>query len=368
MFRALATCAVLTLAAVPGAVCADTLHVPAEWPTIQSAVDAASVGDTVQIAPGVYAECVQLGCGVTLLGDAQSPGLVAIDGEHTHRCVRCEEAGPPATIVGLTLQNGKGDIGGGVWIDESSAVVTDCIFKDNLSVGHGGGLLARYSSAEIARCVFDGNETLESGICGGGGASIHGAPATIEDCEFRGNSARKGGGLAIKVYADVSVTGCTFESNSALFWGGGLLCWESTARLSGCTFVGNSGGTGGGGIGVTEYSDMTVSNSIIAFGEDGPSVSVGAATTLSMDCCDLFGNAGGDWVDYIADQLGSNGNIEADPLFCGDAATATPYALHDASPCAPDASQCGLIGAWPVECLYSPVQETSWGVIKSMYR
>ena len=220
----------------------------------------------------------------------------------------------------------------------------------------------------MARCVFQGNSVWDINPVGGGGICVVRSAAVIEDCEFRGNTARKGGGLAIYESTGVTVSGCTFEDNAVLFWGGAVFCWESSAVLSGCTLVANSGGTGGGGIGVRDNSELTVSNTVIAFSEVGPSVSVDGATSPLMECCDVYGNAGGDWVDCIADQLGSNGNIEADPLFCGDAAPITPYALHETSPCAPSASQCGLIGAWPVECGYTPVREASWGLIKSMYR
>ena len=34
-----------------------------------------------------------------------------------------------------------------------------------------------------------------------------------------------------------------------------------------------------------------------------------------MTDCDVYGNEGGDWTDCIADQLGQDGNISADPLF-----------------------------------------------------
>jgi len=252
--------------------------------------------------------------------------------------------------------------------ESSAAIIEDCIFESNHALFNGGGLTALDASVDIARCVFDDNSVWDVNPVGGGGVCVIRSTAVIEDCEFRGNTARKGGGLAICESAGVSVSGCTFEGNAVLFWGGAVLCWESSAVLSGCTLVANSGGTGGGAIGVREYSELTVSNTIIAFSEIGPSVSVGEGTSPLMDCCDLYGNAGGDWVDCIADQLGSNGNIEADPLFCGDATPITPYALYETSPCAPSASQCGLIGAWPVECWYSSVHETSWGLIKSMYR
>ena len=65
-----------------------------------------------------------------------------------------------------------------------------------------------------------------------------------------------------------------------------------------------------------------------------------------MECCDVYGNVGGDWVGPIADQLGLDGNFSADPCFCD--AESGDFHLWNYSPCAQEG--CGLIGAWPVGC------------------
>jgi hypothetical protein len=88
-----------------------------------------------------------------------------------------------------------------------------------------------------------------------------------------------------------------------------------------------------------------------------------------LTCCDLYGNAGGDWMQDIADQYGIRGNIRADPLFCdplfGD------FTLHEDSPCAPFTppnEECDLIGAWPVGCGPTAVHSVTWGRLKSLFR
>ena len=70
---------------------------------------------------------------------------------------------------------------------------------------------------------------------------------------------------------------------------------------------------------------------------------------MTISCSDVFGNEGGDWVGDLVDDLGVNGNICADPLFC-DAADGD-LSIRDDSPCAPGQDPgCGIIGALPVGC------------------
>lgn len=91
--------------------------------------------------------------------------------------------------------------------------------------------------------------------------------------------------------------------------------------------------------------------------------------SAEMACCDLWGNAGGDWVGPIEAFLGADGNISADPLFCDP--LLLDFTLHAGSPCAPFTppnETCDLIGAWPVGCAPTPAQSATWGRMKTLFR
>ena len=106
---------------------------------------------------------------------------------------------------------------------------------------------------------------------------------------------------------------------------------------------------------------------IVAFSVSGDGVHTYGGATLR--CCDIYGNAGGDWIGSIAGQLGLDGNISEDPLFC-DPET-LDFTLHPDSPCAPFTPpnpECDLIGAWPVGCSPTPMLETTWGAMKALFR
>ncbi len=210
--------------------------------TIQDAVDAAQVGDTVLVTNGVYAT------GGRAVNDP-TPNRVAIDKAITVQSVN----GPEVTIVegpgrcaylitnavlnGFTLTNGTADYGGGAWCS-SFAVITNCVLSGNSASGGGGGVYGGsavrgvYGGA-LYNCILTNNQAAYFG----GGASA----CRLYDCTIADNSAWKtdgdGGGVE-----NCILERCTLARNYAGEEGGGA----QDSTLDNCTLFGNSSYDGGG--------------------------------------------------------------------------------------------------------------------------
>ncbi len=379
---------------------AATIHVPDEEPTIQAGIDAASYGDTVLVACGPYYEHdIIMKSGVYLTSETGLADCVTIDAQQQGRVFYCDGVDDSASIVGFTITGGlvyygSHPYGGGVWCRSSCLSFTNCTFSGNRAISGGGMRCTESSSLALMNCTFVGNDVLSDG----GGLSCRVSSPTLISCTLEGNSAvNTGGGMDCSgPTAHPTLTDCTFSGNDAGFYGGGMLCTDaSSPTLTDCTFSGNDAGSygggmfcmdassptltdctfssnqasDGGGMGCSD-SSATLTHCIIAFSQQGEAVyCYDAESDPILMCCDVYGNAGGDWVGCIADQYGINGNISEDPLFCGDLNPDEPYTLHADSPCAPENNpECGLIGAWGAGCGLTPVQAASWGSIKALYK
>jgi len=148
--------------------------------------------------------------------------------------------------------------------------------------------------------------------------------------------------------ASPTVSRCLFRSCHAGGGGGALFYYACQSTPASTTLFDNGGLYGG--VSLIHRSVVTLTNSIIALGNRGASIYVeGGGAEAILACCDIYGNAGGDWVPPFDWQLGINGNICADPRFCD--ASSGDLRLADDPPCAPGQNPaCGLIGAWPVGC------------------
>ena len=249
------------------------------------------------------------------------------------------------SLTGCLFQGNVGPFGGGFACYRNCAPeLTDCVFEFNESA-HGAGVFSFDSSVTATGCRFEGNVCLAEG---GGFANFDSSP-TVADCVFIDNiGVEAGGGFYAGGDGFSSITGSTFAGNSSNL-GGGVYSHLSNLSLAACTLVENTAAVAGSGIYVA-YTPTYLEQVIIAFGQGAPAIHCGDSESPPVfSCCDIYGNAGGDWAGCVSDQLGVAGNISIDPLFCD--ITTGDFTLHDDSPCAPGhGTGCALIGAWPVGC------------------
>jgi len=264
------------------------------------------------------------------------------------RGMRCLSGSPE-----LVSSSFVGNMGGGMISVNSVSRLTECLFENNVVAdGFGGGFASSGGSAILFDCSLVGNVT-GGAWTGGGGASVAHGTVMLEQCILVGNQCLgEGGGLHGEgggLYCDGVVTaeGCVFFRNGA-HHGGAIFCDAGAAAiLQSSTLYADSVGYGGV-IYAEEESAVVLERTIVSGGRGGTGLRCHSAAIVTLKCCDLYGNTEGDWVECIEGQYGVNGNIEADPQFCdpenGD------FHLQPESPCSPDSSECGLIGAWGVGC------------------
>ncbi|MGW8178941.1 MAG: PKD domain-containing protein, partial [bacterium] len=197
---------ILTLASlICGTAFGGTIHVPGDYPTIQAGIDAASSGDTVQVAPGTYYENITMKSGVVIqgAGAGDDPSIHSIiDGGATGSVVTAIQVDSAAKLDGFTITNGDKANGGGMYNYSSSPTVTNCTFSGN-SAGSGGGMYNNSSpSPTVTNCTFSGN----SAGSGGGMSNFNSSP-TVANCTFAGNSADYGGGM-YNYSSSPTVTNC----------------------------------------------------------------------------------------------------------------------------------------------------------------
>jgi predicted outer membrane repeat protein len=261
---------------------------------------------------------------------------------------------PPVTLRNCTFVENTATNGGGLYSEGSlnNTTLLNCSFYRNEGSSSGGGMRSSGNSPVLTACVFEEN-TASSG----GGTSCTDGNPEYTNCEFIRNSAGSQGGAASCAYFHMAAfSGCVFWGNSAPA-GAGLRSNEGHPALHGCTFYGNDGSAGAGGIYLHSGASCVLDNTIISSSTSGEAIAVEAGSDITLSCCDIYGNAGGDWTGYIGPQFATNGNISADPLFCEVAAG--DFGLQEGSPCTPFTPpnpECDLIGARPVSCPAASVE------------
>jgi hypothetical protein len=386
---------------------------PAAATNIQDAIDAANAGDFIVVSNGIYnygGRAVYGAATNRVVADkavtvqsVNGPAATIVAGSanttYPPAGIRCVYLTNGAVLNGFTLTNGSArnsgnqvqeQSGGGVWCEDNSAVVSNCVFTGNSGAWYGGGAFrgtllgctltnntsgfggaacsnllvncallqntAAYNNLNsgggayfctLSNCLVTGNQSLGGGSSGGGVFA-----GTAYSCSLSNNAARNGGGACFGVLYNCLVSSnrasnygggarsntlnnCVIRGNSAVIAGGGAI----SSTLNNCLLTGNFAGGGGGGSG-GGASDSTLVNCTIAR-NIATAGGGGTASSALTDCVNYYNIGGlGDNNSYngilnycCTTPLPTNGvgNITNEPAF-GDLANGN-FHLQSNSPC-----------------------------------
>lgn len=405
--------AALALLLLPAAAGAVTRHVPAQYGTIQAAIDAAQFGDVVQVAAGTYHENIFMqNAGVSIIGAGAA--VTTIDGGGAARVIEFFSVSSTTTFSGFRLTGGAATTGGGgIRCVLASPQVLDCIIEGN-TAPDGGGIFLTQSRPQIRNCTIRNNTATGSPSVqprGGGMSLENNSPALIEDCEILDNEAPPtyatsvGGGIWIGDAGTVIVRRSRIRGNSAWYGGGVAVGTTSSTLLEDNVIAANNGNSavsfdGPGTIrrcsisfnptvgaiisGTCRITSCTIAfnvgtgltlsgpgpivdHTIVARNFNAPGVNNQAPyTTTSFTCNDVWGHQFGDYIGPYAPPTGTNYNTSEDPMFCNPGLGDLGLAIG--SPCSAVSSPCGLVGAYDVTCAVTEVRRSTWGKLKARYR
>ena len=201
--------------------------------------------------------------------------------------LRCVMLNAAATLQGFVLENGATGVnainrgGGGVFINNANALVTNCIIRNNWAF-NGGGINA-WSAGTVACCVISNNSVKAiwndqaTGSWEGTGGGLYGA-AKLYKCDIIDNWAySKSGGAE---WTGAEMRDCLIANNESGGDFGGCKCSSSDRQYIYKTIISNnmakvgSGAAGGLCVGYMGDGITTVSDSIITHntGKNGAGV------------------------------------------------------------------------------------------------
>ncbi len=298
------TPALFAASLIVGSAAGDTLLVPADFPTIQAAIDAAVDGDDVLVAAGTYFEAIDLsGKAIALVSESGAASTTIDGGGQALFVVTIASGEGPATRVeGFTISGGVGTTvgsigtvgggmrihgasptlrgliladnvgleGGGISLRNGSGVwIDDCLFVNNLAAT-GGGLYSYLSSLTLTNVAFLGNQANSNG----GGLLALGGSITMNDVTFEGNDTGSLGAASYLGSLNAQITGVRAQDNGTVesvgynsftyspFGGGGLYAASVSGLIRDSIFTGNAAAAGAG-IYLASSSSVSVVNTLI---------------------------------------------------------------------------------------------------------
>lgn len=355
------------------------------YTSIQSAVDAAALGDTLDLVPFTYVEGVTAVHKYILIRSTSGPGTTIWDGENDHRMLLVADS--RITLQGITFRNGRTTGGGGaIRARRTELHIIDCVLRRNEALGSatdfhrlGGAiyLSGETSSISISGSLFVENQT--HGIFNNGGAiaftrfdgdydenddateidsDLPGLPSSQDEVPFGFTR----DGYAIGIACDTHATAATSNEPDSRSVPGVNRVHESETgimRLSDCTFLGNVSGWSGSAIHnlVSDvYIDrcLFVANRAQGGRDKGSLFYTTDRERMHLSCLFISWDASPQLdelrtglrpVSFTEESQGGIEYVVDDPRLCPD----NLESMHESSPVF-STEGCGPIGGLPVGC------------------
>ena len=190
----------------------SVLHVPYDCPTIQLAINTATVGDTVMLAAGTYSPStnnevfpIEILNSIHLVGAGEE--LTFIDAEQSESVIildNCENN----TISNLTIRNGLGVNGGGMILFNSNSILKHLTITNNTSYNNGGGIYLVDSSPLLSHITVSHNTSNN-----GGGLYIRSSNPILNHLTISNNVSEEGQGVML-YNSDCTLTNSIVYNNT----------------------------------------------------------------------------------------------------------------------------------------------------------
>lgn len=227
--------------------------------TIGHAISLASSGDSIMVAAATYTENLTIGLSLKILGSGSTTTI--IDGGGYCTVVIIPKSGTQVTLSKVTIRNGNGGNGGGIY-NSGVLRVIDTILSGNLARYYGGGI---YNSGTliVRDSTLSGNTVSNTchSICPAFGGGIYNIGAlTINKTTLSKNLAsatdRHSAGGGIFNGGTLAINNSTLTGNSTTGIGGSIYTYSEGTAILQNTIVANSpsGGNCGGSVTSNGYN------------------------------------------------------------------------------------------------------------------
>jgi hypothetical protein len=226
-----------------------------------------------------------------------------------------------AVLDGFTVKGGNANLGswpfhhgGGLYNINNSPTIRNCNFTSNCASAFGAGIQNESNSSPvITNCVFTHNYSQQGALYN------HQSSSVVSNCLFSFNRANNGGAM-VNYNNNANIVNCTFYGNYAATVGGGMHNDNCTPTINNSIFWGNTSGNGQG-------------NQIY--------LSSGGTTTLNYSC---YSNGANDVTISSGTFTATNHNTNSNPIFV-DAANGD-FRLYGDSPCVDAGDNTYFDDAW----------------------